>query len=330
MSDQQFLSTDPQAGLQKPPAAPPAEPEPSDERQSVSAVARVPAAGRGTQFTPNLPNRAVDFARTPLAHPTGIDAIDGLTSPIGIASTALGVGAIARAGLVDGAMGAVKTAVGQATPLLKYEATKSTLEHLHVPTPIAMAAAIAVSGYRGNGKHPPVPVAAEAAPAAEAAAIPAAAPSVAPPESVPAPTAPAAPVVPPSTPLPSPGPPPALPKLKLSDLTADEKQALQGLVAEGRSKSEVLAKIAELRATQPAIATAPPAPPPQSPIPAKPSLLAAEMPEFQRLLKSGKSMKEAMDLIQQQRELVQKLGLPSATEARASVVGRNATGRWPE
>lgn len=79
----------------------------------------------------------------------------------------------------------------------------------------------------------------------------------------------------------------------------------------------------------------PPSVPPASPVStvatgAKLQLKAPEMAEFGRLLKQGKSMKEALDLIEAQRAFAQRLGLPSSAAVRDAVVDRNATGRWPE
>jgi len=173
----------------------------------VSAHAGVPARGRGTQLDLDKSNRGVALATTPLAHPTGIDAIDGFTSPVGLASLAAGGVGIARAGMAGGVTAAAKTAIADASPLIKYEATKTALEKIGLPSPLAIAAAIAVSGYKKPGKAAPAgppstaapagvetaqdalarrmaspptaaPVAAEAAPAVEAAA-PAVAPAAA-------------------------------------------------------------------------------------------------------------------------------------------------------
>lgn len=111
-----------------------------------------PARGRGTQLNVDRSNAVASAAVTPLAHPTGIDAIDGMTSPLGLASLAAGGVGVARAGVTGGALAAVKTAVADAAPLVKYEATKAILERLGVPAPMATVAAMAVSGYTRNAK----------------------------------------------------------------------------------------------------------------------------------------------------------------------------------
>lgn len=60
----------------------------------------------------------------------------------------------------------------------------------------------------------------------------------------------------------------------------------------------------------------------------KVTLRAAEAKEYLRLLKAGKSSSEAMQLIEAQRALVARLGLPSSETVRGSVAERNVTGRW--
>ena len=172
----------------------------------VSAHAGVPARGRGTQLDLDKSNRGAALATTPLAHPTGVDAIDSFTSPLGLASLAAGGVGIARAGMAGGVTAAAKTAIADASPLIKYEVSKAALEHVGVPSVIAMPLAMAFSGYKKGAKAPAgppstaapagvetaqdalarrmatapaaAPVAAEAAPAVEAAA-PAVAPAAA-------------------------------------------------------------------------------------------------------------------------------------------------------
>lgn len=67
---------------------------------------------------------------------------------IPVARAILGPGLTMTARAVLG----TKAAATQATPLLKFEFTKSALEKMHVPSSLAWIAAAAVSGYRGNGK----------------------------------------------------------------------------------------------------------------------------------------------------------------------------------
>lgn len=123
----------------------------SDALPVVSARAGVPAAGRGTQLDPDKSMRGLDAATTPLAHPTGIDAIDGFTSPVGIASLAAGGAGVVRAGVTGGAGAAVKTALAEASPVMKFEVTRRTLTGLGIPDGLATGAAMLVSGYKGKG-----------------------------------------------------------------------------------------------------------------------------------------------------------------------------------
>ena len=64
---------------------------------------------------------------------------------------ALGVGRAMMApaaNMAGRAVAGAKEVVGQVTPIVKYEATKSTLTHIGVPESIAIPLAMAVSGYR--------------------------------------------------------------------------------------------------------------------------------------------------------------------------------------
>lgn len=116
----------------------------------VSARAGVPAAGRGTQLDPDKSMRGLDAATTPLAHPTGIDAVDNFTSPLGLASLAAGGAGVVRAGVEGGAGMAAKSALAQASPLLKFEATRRALTAIGIPDVLATGAAVMVSGYKGG------------------------------------------------------------------------------------------------------------------------------------------------------------------------------------
>ncbi len=85
---------------------------------------------------------------------------------IPVVSALSGVGSIG----VKAAQG-LKAALSQGAPVVKYQIAKSGLEHLGVPTPIAMAAAYAVSGYR-SGNSSATGGAEDAAPAATAVVKP--------------------------------------------------------------------------------------------------------------------------------------------------------------
>lgn len=76
--------------------------------------------------------------------PPELAAVSGVSLARAVAAPAATMGARAVAGATN--------ALGQAAPLVKYELTKSTLEHLGVPGPAAMAAAIMVSGYKTGAK----------------------------------------------------------------------------------------------------------------------------------------------------------------------------------
>lgn len=145
----------------------------------VSAHAGVPARGRGTQLDLDKSNRGAALATTPLAHPTGVDAIDGFTSPVGLASLAAGGVGIVRAGVAGGVTAAAKTAIADASPLIKYEIAKGALEHAGIPSSIAMPIAMVFSGYKKGAKAEPV-TAAKPRPAVPASAAPPIAAEVAP------------------------------------------------------------------------------------------------------------------------------------------------------
>ena len=101
-------------------------------------------------------------------------------------------------------------------------------------------------------------------------------------------------------------------------LTPEEAQALQQMVQEGYEESAVLKAIAEQRAIRPT----------HAPATSKPALNAAEAKEFRRLTGRGMDPKQAMDLIEQQRALAQKKGLPTSEQVQRAVADRNQAGRW--
>jgi hypothetical protein len=143
-------SATPEAALA--PSVPP--PATSSVRPSVSAVAGVPAAGRGTQLDAPKVTQAMDTAyeaaTTPLVD-TGSDFVNRFTSPIGALALASGAGAVLRAGLGGGFAGAGWEAFQQALPQLKYEAVQQGLEMAHIPAVIAKPIALAISMYNPKG-----------------------------------------------------------------------------------------------------------------------------------------------------------------------------------
>lgn len=77
---------------------------------------------------------------------------------VGQAGRAVAGAARGAAGAVPGIYEGAREAISQAAPAVKYEATKTFLEHLGVPSSLATVTAIAVSGYRRGSKTPPVSV----------------------------------------------------------------------------------------------------------------------------------------------------------------------------
>lgn len=137
-------------------------------------------------------------------------------------------------------------------------------------------------------------------------------PAEAPPASAPVPAASVTPSAAPSAPAPTPAMTPAL------SLTADEQMALDGLLRQGYPREAVLARIAEQRQEAPAAPTT------------KANLKADETKEYMRLRNKGQSHQQAMEVIDGQRALKQRLGLADGETVRKSVAERNQTGRWTE
>jgi hypothetical protein len=116
--------------------------------------------GRGTQLNPDKSlagaTAAYNVATTPLAHPTGIDAVDNFTSPVGLASLALGGTAVVRAGLSEGAAAAAKAAAAQTNPVIKFEVARRTMKAVGAPEWLALPVAYYLSGYTKGAKPGPV------------------------------------------------------------------------------------------------------------------------------------------------------------------------------
>lgn len=226
-----------------------------------------------------------------------------------IASAVMGAG-----GLVSGAA----EAAAQLTPVLKYEATKATLEHLGVPAPIAIPLAMAVSGYKRGAKPTGTPRAATTA--AEGEAVAAAAPPASPPA---APMPAAGPDVPRSVPAPPAGsgwsPQRIQNELGLAarrskvTLTEEEYAAAAEQVAKGHAPAGVVSQLKAMKAAQ--------APP-------KLRLDSEESKVYTQLRRTGKTHQEAAQAIEQLRALATKLGTPASAAVRSQVADRNATGRW--
>lgn len=303
MSDQQLI-TDPDWG------APPKVSEPPPPTAATLAETRmpagVPARGRGTQFDPEKAQRGVELATTPLARPTGVDAIDSMTSPLGIISTALGIGAVAKAGAAGGAAAAAKNALSQATPLVKYEATKTVLTHLGIPGPLAGVAAAVVSGYKKGGA---VAEAEAAAPTAESFGVRTGTP---------------APKGMPSGPL--------------------RERYPNGLPIEPATSPAGSAPAAPPPAAPPAAAPSTAAPPPAAAAVPEPILKAAaglrqagyskdEIEQAIQWLKQGVSSADVVKRLTATRAMTASgpfANLPTSIDVAKAVTTRNQTGRWPE
>lgn len=135
-------------------------------------------------------------------------------------------------------------------------------------------------------------------------------PNAAAPTSAPAPAS-----APPETAIGSSAPvrPAASPPTAAAGLTADEAEAVRRLVAQGYPEDQVLQQLGKAR-----------------PAPGKTFLNAAESKEYIRLRKAGQTHQQALELVEAQRALQQRLGLPSSETTRRAVADRNATGRWRE
>ncbi len=93
---------------------------------------------------------------TPLAHPTGIDAIDVLTSPANIVSALVGGGLAAREARAAGptvsrTLASLKGVLSAASPVIKYEIVRSGLRSIGLSDAIAVPTAMVLSGYQHGG-----------------------------------------------------------------------------------------------------------------------------------------------------------------------------------
>jgi hypothetical protein len=297
----------------------PATPPPPPPLAETRMPAGVPARGRGTQFDPEPANRraaaVVDTATTPLARPTGIGAIDSFTSPMGIASLAMGGMGLARdMGAATGGLGKAIAAArftirDIATPYAKYEAAKAALELAHTPSIIASPLAYAISGYRKNGK--PAPAEAPHVPTAEGYSRYEPSASGYQAEATPSAVAPrAAAPAPPASASPSPAPSAPGPPVAPSALSAEE-QAAQGLVQRGYPEDRARAALAAQSPSQSAAPSAAPA----APATPKPELKGEVAKRFFQLLRQGKTPSQAYDVLEAELTLQARLGLKTPTVA---------------
>lgn len=277
------------------------------------------ALGRGTQFDPEQAARGMgktyDLATTPLARPTGVDPIDAMTSPVGLAGLALGGSAVARAGAGAGLsmggrmMAGATEAATQAAPAVKYEVTKTLLTKMGMPESVATVTALAVSGYKRGAK--PATVAEEAAPRAVRRRPPP--PVTSPVETPPAVAAPPLPVTAVAAPVPAASSAAAQLASRAGALTDVEAQAVDGLVRQGYDRDQVLQALAAKKA---------------APVSPRVKLTAPETAVIQQLMKTGKTPEEATAAVMAMRRL--SSGLPTSAQVTQNVADRNATGRWPE
>lgn len=215
-----------------------------------------------------------------------------MAGPIMKAATAAGLSTGQRIGA------AFKSSLGAAHPLVKYEITRSALEHVGIPSPIAMAAAIAVSGYRTGAKD----LAATSAPAAAAegaTATPIAAPAAA----AAAPVATAA--------------PPAAEVAPIAPVAPSAAQTAAGTFNAGQAMNDVRAVFKGIKI---------------APLPAEVSnaaeMIRAGVPAETAVARIiAKRPGVPADAIE---ALAKKLGTPSDATVAARVADRNATGRWSQ
>lgn len=289
--------------------------------------AGVPARGRGTQLDPEKSQAGLAWATTPLGHPTGVDAVDSFTSPLGIASFAAGGAGIIQKGLSGGVAAAVKAAAGEASPILKYEVARrviaAPLRALGVPGADEIAAPIAmvIAGYK-KGAKPEVPtsIAGKIDEAVAAGTLRRAPEGSAPVQRgasgrpVKSPFAAAAPVDPVVSPAASDPVVQAPPAAAVTRTTAPSPSAESpgSALPDQRALNEEA--LARRRAEYQARQSAPPAPPLT-----KAKLVGQEQKEYTRLVTTqGQTHQQAMDLIQAQREFQSRFGLapPTAEDAR--------------
>jgi len=299
---EQLLSTDPKAGQllsEDPSAGTPAAAAPAGtwEDRGIGGKVWHPASG-GSERT------RVDNSLL------GMPPELAVLAPIGIARAIAGAGV----GMAGRAVAGAKAVVEQAAPAVKYEATKHALEAMGIPSPLAVAAAIAVSGYKKGApvKAAPAARAPRSAPAASTAAPTSAAP-------VAAPVAEAAPALAAArAPIPMPARPTLVPKPSTAAALPDQKALNEAALAARRatySASQQAAPVAQAAAAAPAAAD-------------RIALTAAETKEFLRLLKRGLKGPEAMAAVKQARELAARLGGATPAEVAKAVAHREGTGKW--
>lgn len=178
-------------------------------------------------------------------------------------------------------------------------------------TPAPTAVSVAPSAPAGGGYTVP--------PSSDAVPVPAAAPVASTPAT---PTPPVAEVAPQSVSI-SPSAPKWSPQQIRNEVGLAERRAKLTLTDEQR----VMADQMVAQGTPPMSAVQQLA---RSAAAAKQTLNAVEVRAYQQLRATGASHQEAVDAINAQRALIEKLGTPSLDNVKALVAQRNATGRWPQ
>lgn len=235
--------------------------------------------------------------------------------PAGAAGTIVGAG--------NKAVSWLKSAGAQAAPALKYEAVKTGLESMGVPSGLATTVALMASGVKAGRK---APAKAPAKATASAPAAPAAQPLPAPaPQAAPATrTAPAA------TTSGSPLSPQRIRnevglEARRGKLTLSDEQYAQ---AEAAVKSGMSAASAVRAAAGKAAPQAPAAA--ATAVPARLKLNVDEAKTYVRLRNDGKTHAEAQSAIEAMRAFAAKFSTPSTDTVVRKVVDRNVSGRWRE
>lgn len=157
MADQVALSADDYAALH----AMQMSSDPSQQAQA-SALAK--------KLTPAEQSEFFDYQKS--QHPQGergrvdnsVLGVPPELAAVGLAGVANAVTQPAISAVQRVAAGA-RSVASQAAPVVKYEVAKTTMEKMGVPTPLAMAAAMAISGYKKGGA--PTAAAAPSTPIAE-------------------------------------------------------------------------------------------------------------------------------------------------------------------
>ncbi len=200
---------------------------------------------------------------------------------------------IASAASGGGVVAGAKAALMNATPMVKYEATKFLLEKFGVPSSMATVAAAAFAGYKRGSAVPEVPARAPTAPVEAAPVAPAPyEQAIAEAKQAVAARATAAPVA--------------------SPIVAEPPAAAPAPPAPAAASTPAIASPPSSVASPPAARPAAPASPGQAGAPGS-ALTVDEFREVRRLTDQGKTLKEALDLVQAQREFRMRFGLTTPT-----------------